>query len=83
MQDRAVCALAQALFMLCVVAVAAEHSAHKRAPVPDAQAQESSKKTAAEIYRDAFRQAKTAAEKTDIAKEMCNAAKGIPDGSAA
>jgi hypothetical protein len=55
--------------------------AEAKAPIPDAKAFEAGQKAAREIYGSRFTQAKTAAQKVALAKEMLETAAKIPDGS--
>lgn len=57
-------------------------AARHKASVPESQAQEASQKAAAELYAGSFQQAKTAADKTRLAKEMVAAARKMSGGSA-
>ncbi|MCU0874749.1 MAG: hypothetical protein MUE50_20655, partial [Pirellulaceae bacterium] len=59
-----------------------DRTAQRRPSIPESQAQETSQKAAAELYAAAFQQAKTAADKTRLAKEMIEAARKMSDGSA-
>jgi len=46
----------------------------EKAPVPDAQAEQTAKRSAGELFGSRFQQAKTNAEKTALAAEMIEAA---------
>ena len=67
---------------LGIVAAASQLAAQQKAPVPDAEAQQAVKRAAADIYGKRFREAKTAAAKTALAKEMLDAASKVRAGSA-
>jgi len=57
-------------------------AAQPKTPVPDAQAQQTAKKAAAELFAERFKQAKTTAEKTTLATDMMDAAGKVPARSA-
>jgi hypothetical protein len=57
-------------------------AAQQKAAVPGEQAQQAAQKVAGELYSGRFRQAKTTAEKTTLAKEIIDAALKVKDGSA-
>jgi hypothetical protein len=67
---------------LSLYALPSELRAQQRAPVPDASAQDTSRKAATEIYGGRFRQVKTTAEKIALAAEMIEAAAKVEKGSA-
>jgi len=67
----------QFLLMVTCIAAVSELAAQQKTPVPDAQAQQTAKKAAAEIFGSHFGQAKTAADKTALATDMMNAAAGV------
>jgi len=54
--------------------------AQEKAPVPDAQAEQTARTSAGELFGGRFRQAKTSAEKTALAAEMIEAAGKLQDG---
>ena len=56
--------------------------AQQKAPVPDADSRQRVRKLAGSLYGDRFKQAKTAAGKTALAKEMIQAGLEAGDGSA-
>ena len=64
------------------IATAGELAAQPKTPVPDAQAQQTAKKAAGELFADRFTQAKTTAEKTALATDMMDAAGKVQAGSA-
>ncbi len=64
------------------IAAAGEPAAHPKTPVPDAEAQQTAKKAAGELFADRFQQAKTTAEKTALATDMMDAAAKVQAGSA-
>ena len=68
--------------MVTSVAAAGELAAQPKTPVPDAQAQQTAKKAAGELFADRFTQAKTTAEKTALATDMMDAAGKVQAGSA-
>ena len=72
----------RAALLMAIVAAASQLAAQQRAPVPDAEAQRAVKKAAADIYGSRFQEAKTAAAKTALAKEMLDAASKVRAGSA-
>ena len=57
-------------------------AAQPKTPIPDAQAQQTAKKAAGELFADRFTQAKTTAEKTALATDMMDAAGKVQAGSA-
>ena len=59
-----------------------ELAAQPKTPIPDAQAQQTAKKAAGELFADRFAQAKTTAEKTTLATDMMDAAGRVQAGSA-
>jgi len=76
------CFVANVILLLLGITEGAPVITQQRAPIPEPQTQETARKTAAEIYRDAYQQARTAEDKTALAKEMCETALQMPDGSA-
>ncbi len=70
------------VFLASCLATAGELAAQPKTPVPDAQAQQTAKKAAGELFADRFTQAKTTAEKTALATDMMDAAGGVQAGSA-
>ncbi len=70
------------LLALTATAAAGESDPPQKAPVPDAAALEASQQVARDLFGDRFRSAKTAANKTAVAKEMIDAALKLRDGSA-
>jgi len=65
----------------CLAAVG-ELAAQPKTPVPDAEAQQTAKKAAGELFAERFKQAKTTAEKTALATDMMGAASKVQAGSA-
>jgi hypothetical protein len=65
------------LFSVLPMALRAE----QKAPVPDAQAEQTARTSAGELFGSRFRQAKTNAEKTAVAAEMIEAAGKLQDGT--
>jgi hypothetical protein len=76
------CFLGNVILLLLGITEAAPVIAQQKAPIPEPRIQETARKTAAEIYRDTYQQARTAEDKTALAKEMCETALQMPDGSA-
>ena len=70
------------VFLASCIATAGELAAQPKTPVPDAQAQQTAKKAAGELFADRFTQAKTTAEKTALATDMMDAAGKVQAGSA-
>ena len=68
--------------LLAVIAVASEMRGQQKSPVPDAKTLEARSKAARDIYGPRFTQAKTAAQKLALAKEMLDTASKVPDGLA-
>lgn len=64
------------------IAAAGELPAQPKSPVPDAQAQQTAKRAAGELFAEHFTQAKTTAEKTALATKMMDAAGKLQPGSA-
>jgi hypothetical protein len=64
------------------IAAAGELPAQPKTPVPDADAQQTAKKAAGELFAERFKQAKTTAEKTALATDMMDAAGKVTAGSA-
>jgi len=73
--------LAIVLLALTATAAAGESGLPQKTQVPDAAALEASQQVARDLYGDLFRSAKTAANKTAVAKEMIDAALKLRDGS--
>jgi hypothetical protein len=76
------CRLLLRVFLVAGTLFAANASAQERAPVPEGPALDSAQKASRELYGKRFAQAKTAAEKTAVAKEMLEAGETLPKGSA-
>ncbi|MCY2992247.1 MAG: formylglycine-generating enzyme family protein [Planctomycetota bacterium] len=74
--------LIRILLVLGFVITATELLAQQKSPIPDVKALEQGQKAAREIYGTRFGQAKTAADKLALAKEMLDTASKVPDGSA-
>jgi hypothetical protein len=70
------------VFLAAGIFFLAHASAQERATVPGGSALEAAQKAARELYGKRFAQAKTAAEKTAVAKEMLEAGDSLPKGSA-
>ena len=70
-----------AILASCIVA-AGELAAQPKTPTPDAEAQQTAKKAAGELFADRFNQAKATAEKTALATDMMDAASKVQAGSA-
>jgi len=64
------------------IAAAGDLAAEPKTPVPDAEAQQTAKKAAGELFAERFNQAKTTAEKTALATDMMSAAGKVQAGSA-
>ena len=71
-------------FVLAVtpVGAAGEPAAQPKTPVPDAEAKQTAKRAAGELFAERFQQAKTTAEKTALATDMMDAAAKVQAGSA-
>ncbi|MCL4207553.1 MAG: hypothetical protein KJ000_34140 [Pirellulaceae bacterium] len=74
--------LVRMVILASCIAAAGELSAQPKTPVPDADAQQTAKKAAGELFADRFKQAKTTAEKTALATDMMDAAGKVQAGSA-
>jgi hypothetical protein len=70
------------VFLASCIATAGELAAQPKTPVPDAQAQQTAKKAAGELFAERFTQAKTTAEKTALATDMMDAAGKVQAGTA-
>jgi len=81
MRYRAACVLAGVILGLAGVSRAAELTARKKAPVPDATAQDASRKALAAVYSVRFKDAQTDTAKSALAKELVAAAEDVPVGS--
>jgi len=71
----------QAVLVAAVGCVAGELAAQQRAAVPDVETQRAVKQAAADIYGKRFREARSSAAKTALAKEILDAAAKVPAGS--
>jgi hypothetical protein len=69
------------VFLVAGALFVADGLAQERAPVPAGAALDSARKAAQELYGKRFAQAKTAADKTAVAKEMIEAGDALPKGS--
>lgn len=69
------------LLLLTMIAVAGEMLGQQKSPAPNAKTWEAAQKAAKEIYGPRFAQAKTAAQKSALAKDMLDMAAKLPDGS--
>ena len=75
-------ALVQVALFVGVASVPGASTAQKKAPVPDTQVQVVARKAAGDVYGSRFKEAKTPAAKSSLAKEMLDTAWRIRDGSA-
>ncbi len=80
--DRGLVLLVEAVLAVTSIAMAGELAPQPKTPIPNADAQQTAKKAAGELFADRFRQAKTTAEKSALATEMMEAAAKVPAGSA-
>jgi len=74
--------LAPIVLMVTSVGHGRRMAAQPKTPIPDAQAQQTAKKAAGELFADRFTQATTTAEKTALATDMMDAAGKVQAGSA-
>jgi len=65
----------------CIAAVG-ELAAQPKAPIPNAEAQQTARKAAGELFAERFKLVKTTAEKTALATDMMGAAGKVQAGSA-
>ncbi len=70
------------VFLASCIATTGELAAQPKTPIPDAQAQQTAKKAAGELFAERFTQAKTTAEKTALATDMMDGASKVQAGSA-
>jgi len=70
------------IVLMATCIAAGELAAQPKTPIPDAQAQQTAKKAAGELFAERLKQAKTTAEKTVLATDMMDAAGRVQAGSA-